>query len=562
MKILIDDGEFVISPLTKGQHMIKKQADTKPYIPLGYREGMHYFYLKKDGEIFKTNTFTVIHLLNLDDRANWQKLFPDRDSKKPSTHRFNSADAADFLIRLSKGVGLFDPNKVRGNGAWQDESRVVINCGNFLLVDGERSELADFKSKFVYVKSLKEMPTISVPLAQWETKLITETAKVFKWSRECDAHFLLGWLMLAPISGALPIRPHIWLTGKKGMGKSTVFERFVTKLLGDLALAGVGPSTEAGIRQAAQHSAQPFIHDEFEVVDSRSGERIGKIVEFLRSCWSDTAARTFKGTAGGTHLSYNARLIAFVTGINVQLQTEADRSRFTILELQSHSEDPVQRLKDKKKINEHLNQISNELSGALFARSVSMIPSIIESYELLSDLIAGELTSREGQQLGMLLAGYWAYEHDDPITYPEAKKLFSEISASLESSKDSDNTISDEEECLTVLLTHQIRFTPAGEREPVEDIIGNMIYCLRSQDVLLNYGIKVNHAKKAYAVAYHHAELSKIYRGTRWEKSGSWINSLARLPNAKRQSSSSFGSRDIQQRSILIPQNGKQVQDD
>lgn len=534
-----------------------KKLVAPPFIPLGFKDGIHYFYLKKDGEIFKTSLFSIIHLLNLDSRANWQKRFPDRDFKKPSAHRFNAVDVADDLITKSKIIGLFDPNRVRGNGAWQDAGRIVINCGNILIVDGMRVDLADFKSKYVYVKSLKEMPDLNIPLNTKDTKLILDTAKVFKWSRECDAYFLAGWLMLAPIAGALPVRPHIWLTGKKGMGKSTVFENFVTKLLGDIALAGVGPSTEAGIRQAAQHGAQPFIHDEFEAIDQKSMERIGKIVEFLRSCWSDTAARTFKGTAAGTHLSYNARLTAFVTGINVYLPTEADRSRFTIIELQNHANDPEQRVKDNTIIWEHLNKIPIDCYQRLYTRAVSMIKPIIASYQILAEVISAELSSREGQQLGMLLAGYWAFEHNHVINKKEAKELFLKINMSMEADKDCGDSISDEDECLNVLLTYRIKFVRDAQIGYVEDLVGNMIHDANCASVLLSYGIKVNTAKDTFAIAYHHSELSKIYRGTRWEQSAIRIRALARIEGAKRQGSLTFGSRSIKEKSIALPRNAK-----
>lgn len=533
---------------------MSKKESKFPFIPLGFKDEDHYFYLKKDGVIFKTSAFSAINLLNMDSRANWQKNFPDKDWKKPTQHRFNLADAADELISQSKKVGLFDLNKVRGNGAWQDAGRIVVNCGNFLIIDGQKTDLEDFQSKFVYVKTLKEIPNLSISLDANETRLILETAKTFKWKRESDPYFLVGWLMLAPIAGALPVRPHIWLAGKKGTGKSTtVIEPFVLKLLANIALAGVGTSTEAGIRQAAQHNAQPLVHDEFEGMDQRSIERINRIVEYLRSCWSETAARTFKGTTTGTHLSYNARVIGFVASIIVRLPTEADRSRFTIIELQSHAEDREERLRDRKRIYDHLRAIPADCCQRLLTRAVMMIKPIIASYEILADVIAAELTSREGQQLGMLLAGYWAFEHDEAITEDQARELFFKINKSIEIEKDVG--LSDEAECLNVLLTHKIRYVPDGENREVTDVIGHMIHCDNSFSTLLHHGIKVDEETDTYAIANRHSELTKMYRGTRWEN-GDWHKSLKGVTGAKPIEKTSFGSRDMQCRAIALPRLG------
>jgi putative DNA primase/helicase len=528
-------------------------SNNAPYISLGSKDGFYYFYLKKEGEIFKTATFTLVHLLNLDVRSNWQKKFPDRDYKKPTAQRFNLPDAIDNLIAEAKKIGLFDPNKVRGNGAWRDEGRIVINCGNFLLVDGEKIEPANFKSKFFYVKSLKEMPELKESLTSSDAQLILDTAKLFKWSRPCDPYFLVGWLMLAPIAGALPVRPHIWLTGAKGMGKSTVLEFFVMKLLGDIAINGIGSSTEAGIRQASQHNAQPFTHDEFEVVDQKSSERIGRLIELLRNCWSDTGARTYKGTTNGTHISYNAKLIAFVSGINVYLPTEADRSRFTVLELLNHSEIALERVRDNETIHEHLNQILPNWSERLYTRSVNMIKPIIASYEVLAKVVGSSMTSRDGQQLGMLLAGFWALGHNNIISKEEAQMLFAKMSSGMGIDKEVNEAISDEEECLNLLMTQKIRFARDDSDDFKEDLIGNMIHDLACASTLLQLGIKVDPASDTFAVAYHHSELSKIYRGTRWEKSGAWVRPLSRIPGAKRQSMSTFGSRTIKEKSIAIP---------
>ena len=49
------------------------------------------------------------------------------------------------------------------------------------------------------------------------------------------SHLLLaGWVALAPVCGALGWRPHAWITGKAGSGKTTIMKRFVNFLVGEI----------------------------------------------------------------------------------------------------------------------------------------------------------------------------------------------------------------------------------------------------------------------------------------------------------------------------------------
>jgi putative DNA primase/helicase len=528
-----------------------EKKDPLPYIALGSKDGIYYFYNIPRGEVFKTDTFSVIHLLKLDRLKNWRFRFPEPEKSK-SSHGFNAVAVAEYLISKSDQIGFYDPEKVRGIGVWQDAGSIIVNCGDFLLIDGQKICLAEFKSKFVYVKTLKEQPKTNLALNKNEAKLLLDIIGLFKFTRDCDRYFLLGWLMLAPIGGALPVRPHMWITGKKGLGKSTIVE-FCSKLLGDISLACVGPCTEAGIRQAARHNAQPLIYDEVDAVDSKGTDRIGKIIDFLRSCWSDTDARTYKGTVSGVAFSYNAKLCAMLASINIYLPTEADRSRFTVIELKDHAANALDRIDDNRKLRENINLIDRNFSQRFYALAISRAKIVLLNYKIFFDVIAIDRSNREAQQLGMILAGYWAFYYDTEITIENATKLFTVINNSLEVNKDCEDIFSDEEECLNVLLSYRIYFVRDGNSERFEDLIGNMIYDIGSASTLLSYGIKVNHAKNTFSVAYHHSELSKIYRGSRWEKTGGWIAPLSRIEGAKKRQSSTFGSRNLIQRSIEIP---------
>lgn len=515
---------------------------------LGFKEGTHHFYIKQTCEIFKTSTFTNINLLNLAPAEYWQKIYP-QETDKPREPFFSLYKASNRLIRNSHAKGMFNLKNVRSAGVWNDDGRIVINCGKNLVVGGEIKEISEFNSKFSYVQSERELPPLTPPLSDMDCQLAIEGLKAFKWSRACDHKFLGGWLMLSNIGGLLRVRPNIWLTGSKGTGKSTVFE-MVKKLTHKGKISTVGSVTEAGVRQTAKGMAVPFICDEFEGRDQASIARVEKTIEFLRSCWSDTEAETLKGTPSGQPLSFNSKLIACLASINVCLPTEADRSRFTILELLHHSSDPEIREADKNRIDDALEWLSEDFGSALLYRAVSLVSVIEANFKTLSRIIGRRRDSRDGDQYGMLLAGWAAMNGTKVLNADEAKELADEVLAVMGDSSDQGDIISDEEECLNHLLSWRVRLTPENSEKAVELSIADAINAREIRSQLTPYGIRAG--ENYFLVANQHAELKKIFKDTRWADSN-WQRSLKRIKGAEATGCQSFGGRDFRSKTVKIP---------
>lgn len=70
-----------------------------------------------------------------------------------------------------------------------------------------------------------------------------DLANAFRWRNPGSGAMLAGWCALAPVAGALRWRPHLWITGGTGSGKSTVMKRFVVPLLNNCRYYS-GTSTE------------------------------------------------------------------------------------------------------------------------------------------------------------------------------------------------------------------------------------------------------------------------------------------------------------------------------
>ena len=130
--------------------------------------------------------------------------------------------AASALMAQCYSIGTYNPMRRRRRGAWFDEGRVVINNGRHLVINGERVHYRDYEGRFLYTAGVEmEMSTPS-PLIDGECAVFLKLAEEFNWQEKDAGKLLAGWCAIAPICGALGWRPHLYLTGGPGSGKSTV----------------------------------------------------------------------------------------------------------------------------------------------------------------------------------------------------------------------------------------------------------------------------------------------------------------------------------------------------
>src|SRR3546814_12291625 len=107
---------------------------------------------------------------------------------------------------------------------------------------------------------------------------------------------LAGWIAIAVICGALNWRPHVWLTGSSGSGKSWLLDNVIRPLIGAIAVHCHSNSTEAGIRQTLATDARPVLFDEAESEDAKAQVRIQQVLELSRQSSSENGARPPTGT--------------------------------------------------------------------------------------------------------------------------------------------------------------------------------------------------------------------------------------------------------------------------
>jgi ABC-type lipoprotein export system ATPase subunit len=70
------------------------------------------------------------------------------------------------------------------------------------------------------------------------------------------------WIAAALLGGALRIRPHGWIVGPSGAGKTTL-QNFLQELMGDWGVF-TEDATEAGVRQLLDQDTLAVMFDEIE----------------------------------------------------------------------------------------------------------------------------------------------------------------------------------------------------------------------------------------------------------------------------------------------------------
>lgn len=398
------------------------EEDHRPFRVLGY---------SKDGDTTKYHFFgngskTVISLsassLSKNNLLQLAPLNYWEGQGLAKAGKIQSELVANRLIGECTARGHFSEKNIRGRGAWiEPESKVVIHTGNRLVVNNQATELTAHHSRFIYESSEPLGFNTLDPLPASEAVKLIDILRLLNWDRDVNAYLLAGWCIVAPICGALTWRPHVWLTGAAGTGKSWVFTNIVRRLLGDTCLAVQGETTEPGLRQMLGHDALPVVFDEAEGEDRRSQDRMQQVLALMRAASADDGGIMAKGTSGGTAKTYRIRSCFAFASIAYQVAQQSDRTRVTVLGLRRAMDAGKEERWEKLQRGYH-DLITNEFVRRLQARTVSLIPVILDNARTFAAAAAIEIgEQRAGDQLGAMLAGAYSLHSSKRISLEDAR---------------------------------------------------------------------------------------------------------------------------------------------
>jgi putative DNA primase/helicase len=499
------------------------------------------------------------NLMRLAPLQMWEESFPGR----------SGADwdlAVNALIQLSQSMPIFDPRRIRGRGCWLDGNDIIYHAGDRLLVNGSEMSIPGYNSskRSIYHGALRiEHDTTAICPNSSAAKLI-ELCELLSWEKSISGKLLAGWLALAPIGGALRWRPHLWVTGPSGSGKSWIVANIIQPIVGDAALHVQGATSEAGIRGTLGSDALPVVFDEAESEDKAAQVRFENILNLARQSSTETGAGIVKGTASGGSVFYLIRSAFCFASIGVAAVKKSDLSRISILQLRKNM---------GKAGSEHFDRVValwkqtigfGNYSEQIRARSVKMAAVIRENCEIFAR-VAVDFTGdkRSADQVGTLLAGAFSLTSTKVVSEDAAREFMSRQDWNGFKSEDVDN---DENQCLAHLFASTIRFDVAGVNyartiaEVVADIQVDPLSTddagtgLRQKDranALQRHGIRYCNETKGIFVANNHPALETIFSNTAWG-AAKWKHQLERVSNAKRHGVMAFGAQ-VRQRCVWIP---------
>ncbi|AWK85045.1 hypothetical protein [Azospirillum thermophilum] len=546
--------------------------DDLPYRVLGYNRRRYFFIRRAGGQIVdlaSRDLREIACLMELAPADFWQARYPAKSG-------FDGTAAANHLIAQAHAVGIYDPDRARGRGAWWDEGRAVLHLGDGLIVDGVPTDIRDFRSYFLYERAPARAIRLAEPLAAAEAKQLFDICKLARWEDPSLAPLFAGFLVVAPVCGAMSWRAHGWLTGEKGSGKTWLLDNVARAVIGTIALRVSSKTTEAGVRQLLGADGRPVIFDEAETQNQRDRERVQLILDLARQASSEDAAPIAKGTQSGRAQTFSIRSSFLFSSINLALQQAADESRTIVFSLAGRgnlSEEGALAAAEQFAALQRLvsDTLTPEWCGGLLARTLSLLGVIRANSHTFSRAVAERFGSqRHGDTLGGVLAGFHSLFSSKVLSIDEARRFLDERAWARRAAED--ETAPDQTRALDHLLEQMVRVQPgsgpAFER-PVASLIaaaagGAPDYTGKldgpsvdgvAPDVaemhLLHLGMRVARDAGMLWVARAHSRMASLFKETPW--AAAWETQLGRVNGAVKttQKPMRFGS--LVKRAVGVP---------
>ncbi len=507
---------------------------------LGFLEGKYYYYsflLQKiialsPREHCKENLFAL---------APYQYWVDKHGGSKESW-----AQAADSLIQTCASEGLFNHQNVIGRGIWIIDGKSVTHYGDQVLIDGEKYEPKkiprEISGKKVF--EVAESLHLGEPDKNADFTQIEALLKELSFQTPHAAMLLSGAIVCTMAAGALHWRPHTWITGKSGSGKSAVM-KILNMILRNCAEHYVGETTEAGIRQDLRHDCRGVVFDEAEPKSPAAIIKIGNCLNLFRQASSDETGKIAKGTVSGKGMNYKIRCCAFLASINPSLPEEADKNRFQVIEMG----EPMAKEDYDNWLFRAENTFTKGFQAALHNRISENIVTLAHNAKICASVLAERFKdNRAGDQYGTIFAGSYLLTSTEKLTREKASDLMMGIKFPPE--KDDKSHIKDEEYLWNYMLDRMISFKKEKEsnyntlqvttfERPLAELIdaafGNYTAPHYSKDhaerALLDRGIKcvVENDIKYVAVSTNHTAIGDLISRSRCGGLD-WAAILRRLP--------------------------------
>lgn len=503
-----------------------------PFRLLGHDAGA-YFYLPDGSQQVVSLTASEhkhLPLLRLAPASFWEQVFPGQ--KGADWHA-----AANALIQRQHERGIYTSRKIRGRGCWLDSGSMVFHAGDRLFVNGKPVRLQDWRTPWIY-EACKAMEVVEGDaLSNVEAARLLQLCELLPWKEPISAKFFAGWVVVSQICGVMDWRPHIWVNGPAGSGKTTVMNTVLHPLVGGVAVFVAADTTAAGIRQEIRSDALPVLFDESESEDKTGQQRMQHVIELARQASSKTGASIFKGTTSGRAQEFRVSSCFAFSSIGTAATQRADTGRITSLELKrpEPTEESRERFRQFKAMLAETVAAPGYAEG-LRQRAFLGAQTVTANAKMFARAIAAKLgDQRIGDQLGALLAGAFSLTSTKELTYEAACEWVEKQDWTPYQANSADL---DEVRALSWLMDKQVRFE--ADDKVYQRSIGELLTAYYTDDTirsdeaaniernLMRSGIRLE--PESWCVSNHHPVLRSLFSETPW--ADKWKDQLARVAGA------------------------------
>lgn len=524
-----------------------------PFRILGFDEG-NYFYLPRGTQqvvSLTPSSHSFKNLIQLAPLDHWEREFG-------GLGKSNEMAAANALMSQAHRVGTFYPDRIHGRGAWADEGEPVFHMGQRAMRGQEVLELYECSDRYIYAASrpMHDLDTDAPVVSNAHAKRVADLCSRLPWQNPLSAIALAGWIVIAPVCGALHWRPHIWITGGAGSGKTTVLLDIVWRMIRSLGQKFEGNTTEAGIRQTLGADAMPVLLDEAEAESEKAQQRMTGILDLARLASSGSTVS--KGTTSGEAIKFTIRSAFCLSSIEHSIKQHADETRITKLVLRKRT-DPQANADYKALMADIRAWLTPEFTTGMFLRTWRHIDVLLANVQTCVDAAAQELHDRRAaDQIGTLIAGYILLHTTKRITFDQAVEFVRRYDWT-------DHTAlsakSDVERLLERILTSQMQVSAGGanKRCTIAELLNAARPGERDRVVSMDdarrhlhpLGIRLDEDGQGVFFASSAQRFGReILRGTQWE--ADWSRPLREVPGATAVQTMHFAP-GLKSRATLIP---------